>query len=185
MNIKLRDWSATGGTLGLVDITGPTDDLAPKLNALFADEREPAFVANYRVNNWDWGSNSAAGPIDDWEVTLAGAVTVAGEIIAVPDSGYDIGGGMEARVLYADEDSITLKYTREDNIVQGYGVHIVGLCVEPSLLALYESQNAAGRGDLPALFGGQSIGRARGGELLIAVRDTGAFMDPRSRKDWW
>ncbi len=185
LNLALRGWSTTGGTLGLVDIDGPTDSLAPQLDTVFADHRVPAIAQNYRVNNWNWDTNQPAGPITDWEVTLIGVVTTPGEILGVPDSGYDIGEGMDVRVLYADSDSITLKYTREDNVVYGYTAHIEGLCVEPTLLALYQSCDDAGRGELPALAGGQPIGRARTAETKLVIRDTGAFMDPRARKDWW
>ena len=61
----------------------------------------------------------------------------------------------------------------------------MGVCVEPSLRALYESMNTAGRTELPALHPEQPFGRARSGEILVSIRDTGAFMDPRSDKDWW
>jgi len=108
-----------------------------------------------------------------------------GEVIETPRSGYSIGDGYAALVLYADDDTITLKYTREDNVVYGYTIHLSGVCVEPSLLALYQACDAAGRGELPALAGDQPLGRARGAEVYAAVRDTGAWMDPRSRKDWW
>jgi hypothetical protein len=185
LNIALRGWTPTGSTLGLIDISGPTDALAPQLATLFTDDRLPEFVANYRVNNWDWGTNSVAGPITEWDVTLIGVATATGEIVELPDSGYDIGGGMEARVLYAGDDSITLKYTREDNVVSGYTVHFTGVCVDAALRALYEASDAAGRGELPALSANQPIGRARSAELGVLIRDTGAFMDPRARKDWW
>ena len=56
--------------------------------------------------------------------------------------------------------------------------------MSPDLLALYRAANDAGRGWLPALRGGQALGRARG-PLGVAVRDNGAFLDPHSRKDWW
>jgi hypothetical protein len=183
--VKLRGWTVVGGTLGLVDIPGPTDANAPKLDTLFAPDRVPAFVANYAVNNWDWGTNSPAGPITDWEVTLAGFGTAPGEVLGLPVSGYDIGAGRQARVLFADDDSITLKYTGEDNVIWGYTIHVVGICVEPGLRALYDARDAAGRAELPALFGDQPFGRARGLEIQVAIRDTGAFMDPRSQKDWW
>jgi hypothetical protein len=88
-------------------------------------------------------------------------------------------------VLFADKDSITFKYTSEDNVVSGYTVHIQDICVEPKLLALYQQENAAGRAELPALTGNQPFGRARASEVLVAIRDTGAFMDPRVKKDWW
>jgi hypothetical protein len=185
LNIKLRGWSETGGTLGLVDIDGPTDLLAPRLNTFWPDDRVPVFLKNYRVNNWDWSQNKRSGPITESEVSLVGFQTTTGEVLEVPNSGYDIGQGNQVRVLFADNDSITLKYTGEDNVVYGYTLHVVGLCVEPSLKALYDAKDAAGRGELPALTANQPIGRARSGEVLVSIRDTGAFMDPRSKKDWW
>ncbi len=185
LNIELRGWSPTGGELGLIEIDGPTDSLAPQLRTLFEDGRLPAFAANYRVNDWNWDTNSPGGPITTSEVTLSGMTTTPGEIIALPDSGYDIGDGADARVLFADGDSITLKYTRDDNVVYGYTVHIVGICVEPTLRAAYDSCNDAGRADLPAIVGGAPVGRARAAEIKVSIRDTGAFMDPRARKDWW
>jgi len=88
-------------------------------------------------------------------------------------------------VLYATEERITLKYTNADNVVHGYTLHVEHLCVEPRLLALYQQWNAEGRSRLPALKAGQAFGRARSGEIGVAIRDEGTFMDPRSDKDWW
>jgi hypothetical protein len=62
---------------------------------------------------------------------------------------------------------------------------VVGICPEPSLLDLYERLDRERREYLPALRAGQPFGRARSGEILVSIRDTGQFMDPRSRKDWW
>ena len=45
--------------------------------------------------------------------------------------------------------------------------------------------NGEGRRHLPALRAGQPFGRANGDEIQVAIRDTGKFMDPRTRKDWW
>jgi hypothetical protein len=109
----------------------------------------------------------------------------SGETIHVPYSGYTIGGGYEVLVLYATSNRITLKYTREDHVIWGYTLHVENICVEPRLLALYQSLNDAGRGHLPALRAGQAFGHALGNEIWVVIRDNGAFMDPRSRKDWW
>jgi len=185
LNLELRGWEPTGGVLALVDLTGPTDLLAPKLNHLFTDNREPAFVQNYRAHDWDWGCNCRGAVITDWDVTVSGMRTSPDEVLEVPTSGYDIGEGLRALVLFVDDDSLTLKFTREDNVVSGYTVHVQGVCVEPSLRALYDARRAAGSSELPALAGDQPFGRARTSEILVAIRDTGAFMDPRSRKDWW
>ena len=185
LNLALRGYNPVGARRGLIDMAGPTDDLAPQLAGLFADKRTPAFSNVYRVNQWDWGRNARGGPITDFEVTLAGLAATPGETVHVPPSGYGIGQGYAVLVLYADSQRITLKYTGEDSVVHGYAVHVEGVCVEPSLLALYERMNAGGRGQLPALRAGQALGRARGNEIQVAIRDTGRFMDPRTRKDWW
>ncbi|MCC7539641.1 MAG: hypothetical protein IT379_25690, partial [Deltaproteobacteria bacterium] len=185
LNLELRGWTPVDHELGLVDIDGPTDDIAPTLATLFADDRVPTFVAGFAVHQWDWGCNCRGGPIDAPEVTLSALGTDAGEILEAPDSGYDIGDGHDVLVLYIGDESVTLKYTREDNVVSGYTVHLQGVCVDPRLRALYHASDRAGRADLPALRGNQAFARARGDRVLVAIRDTGSFMDPRSRKDWW
>jgi len=185
LNPKMRGFAPTGGTLGLVSINGPTDAKAPRLNTLFADARIPTISQNYRVNNWDWSKNQPGGPITDVEVSMTAMVTTPGEVLGVPHGGYEIAPGKEVHVLYVDDDSMTLKYTAEDDVVKGYTVHVFDVCPEPSLRALYEKNDAAGRKELPALAGKQAFGRARAGSVRVCIRDTGAFMDPRSKKDWW
>ncbi len=188
LNLAMRGYITTTATLGLVDIGGGSDAFAPQLYGLFQDNRTPVFSSASRVYDWNWTCNCRGALLTNWQVTLAGMATTPGEIIRVPGSGYDIGrmpGGFEVMVLYATPHRLTLKYTREDNVIQGYTLHLENICVEPSLLYLYNLMNSAGRVSLPALFAGQSIGRAMGNEMGVAIRDNGMFMDPRSRKDWW
>jgi hypothetical protein len=185
LNLTLRGYETTTAYLGLVHYDNGIDDRAPQLYTLFADHRVPAFSTVYQVYDWNWEDNRRGGLLTVWDVTLAGMGVAPGEVLYFPDSGYNIGNDYDALVLYATEERITLKYTREDNVVQGYTIHVEDFCVEPSLLALYRTWNDAGRGRLPALRGGQPIGRARGYEVGVAVRDRGTFLDPRSRKDWW
>lgn len=185
LNLAMRGYARTSEPRVLVDYNGHTDANAPQISYLFANTRGADIASVYRVYDWNWGSNSRGGLITSWPVTLMGLASTPGEVLRVPDSGYDIGSGYEVMVLYASESRITLKYTREDNVVHGYTVHIENVCVEPRLLSLYRGLNAAGRGNLPALHGGEPLGRATGYEVGVAVRDTGSFMDPRSRKDWW
>lgn len=185
INLALRGFDATDSTLGLIDMAGPTDDRAPQLAGLFSDNRTPEISGVYRANHWDWGSNSRGGPVTDFDVSVAGFKVEPGETIHVPEAGYEIGQGYAVLVLYADKERITLKYTGEDSVVSGYAVHIDGVCTEPNLLALYEQMNGSGRGQLPALRAKQALGRANGSEIQAAIRDTGRFMDPRVRKDWW
>ena len=65
-------------------------------------------------------------------------------------SGPPIGGGYGALVLYAEPTRLTLKYTREDNVVSGFTLHLENICDDANLLALYRQLNAAGRSQLPA-----------------------------------
>jgi len=185
MNLLLRKWRSVAATKGLVSVTGPTDDKAPQLYTLFVDERVPGFPEVYQVEQWDWGCNCPSGYITSPQVTLAGMATAPGEVIRTPASGYDIGGGNTAVVLHAAQGTITLKYTTEDNVVYGYTIHLSGICVEPKLQALYDQCHAAGRKQLPALKGRQPLGRATGAQIQAAIRDTGSWMDPRVKKDWW
>jgi len=109
-----------------------------------------------------------------------------GESLHLPDRlGGDVGEGYKALVLYASAQRLTLKYTREDNVIAGYTLHVENVDVDPILLALYQRLNNEGRHELPALRAGQAFGRASGDRVGLTIRDTGAFMDPRSRKDWW
>ncbi len=185
INLAVRGYTPTTAYLGLVDYAGNIDPNAPQLYTLFQDNRTPIFNAAYQVYRWDWTCNCRAGPITKWDVTLLGMQTTPGEIIRLPVSGYDIGAGYGALVLYAEPTRLTLKYTRDDNVISGYTIHLENLCVDPNLLALYRQMNAAGRTQLPALFPGQPLGRARSTEIDAATRDSGSFLDPRSRKDWW
>lgn len=185
LNLALRGYFPTSAVRQLVDYDGNTDPNAPQLAGLFADRRAPTIAALYRVYDWNWGSNRRGPLISSPVVTLMDLSAAPGETVHVPASGYAIGSGYQALLLYAGSERVTLKYTRNDNVVWGYTIHIEGVCVEPALLALYEAMNAAGRAQLPALRAGQAIGRARGAAIGVAIRDNGSFMDPRSRKDWW
>ena len=185
LNLALRGYKATNAYRGLVDYGGSDDPKAPQLDTLFAEPRVPTFASVYQVYDWDWDCNCRGSLLTWWPVTLAGMAVAPGEVLSLPDSGYSISSGYEALVLYASEERITLKYTREDNVVRGYTLHVENVCVEPSLLALYREMNEAGRGRLPALRTLQPFGRALGTEIGVAIRDAGSFMDPRSRRDWW
>jgi hypothetical protein len=188
LNLSLRGASPITAYLGLVEYGGATDADAPQLRTMFTDHRIPAFSSTHRVYDWNWacGADGCRGaPISSPPVTLLGMATAAGERLMLPGRSAQIGPGYVGLVLYAEERRITIKYTREDNVKYGYTVHVENVCVDPALLALYRSANAAGRASLPALAAGQPIGTAASKEIHMAVRDTGSFLDPRSRKDWW
>jgi hypothetical protein len=198
LNLTLRGYAIAPEPLGLVEFSGDTDPDAPQLAGLFQSNRAPAISAVYRVNDWLWDSAQCGGRsggcpgglIDTWAVTMLGLVTHPGEPLAIPTRQAEIfAGGFKALVLYADERQITLGYSRRDSVAAGYVVHLLGVCVDPNLLALYRAQNDANgwraSGRLPALRNGQPFGVALSHELKVSIRDNGSFLDPRSAKDWW
>jgi hypothetical protein len=138
----------------------------------------------------------------DLPATALGMQTAPGETLHVPQSGYDIGGypQMEVLVLFADEDTVTLRHTRDDSSAPpGYTVHIDNMCTDPNLLTLYyQLDDASGPRyvyklpeerpysyPLPNLLERQTIGTASSAEIVVAVADTGSFQDPRSLNKWW
>ncbi len=193
LNFALRGFSPTSAALRLIDYAGGTDANAPQLSGLFEPNRFPGISAAYRAYHWDWGcgANGCRGSlITDWPVTVAGLVTQPGQPLYLPERPATIyTGNFKAVVLYAEETRLTLGYTREDSVAFGYAIHLENVCVDPNLLALYRAQNNADgfrvSGWLPALRDNQRLGVAAGSEIQVAIRDRGAFMDPRSRKDWW
>ncbi len=184
LNLSYRGYEKNSAPRKLVVLGAVFDTKAPQFSGLFADRRTPAFTNTYQRYRWDEGCNCRLDTYSTWEATVLGMGVKPGETIYTPDSGYDIGGGYEYLVMYAGASDITLHVGREDDF-PGYVIHIDGVCVDPDLTALYRQLHAAGRDELPALHGHQPFGRALGAEIQIAVRDTGSFMDPRSRNDWW
>ncbi len=163
LNLALRGYTPTSAYLGLVDYGGPTDPAAPQLPGLFADNRTGAFVRVQRVYDWNWACNCRGAPLANPPVTLAELAVTPGETLHVPDSGYTIGSGYEVVVLYAAPDRLTLKYTRNDNVVHGFTLHLENLCVDAPLLSLYQRWNAAGRSQF-----GRPIGEKQSIQWLIA-----------------
>jgi hypothetical protein len=185
LNLAVRGYAITAGRRELINLNGDSDPAAPQLAGLFGDGRTPAFTTLYKVHDWDWGCQCPGEVLTRPYTSLLGVATTPDEVLRVPESGYTLGNGFEVLVLYVDSTRVTLKYTADDSVVEGYTLHLENVCVDPALVALYATSEAAGRAQLPALRPGQPFARARGGEIGIAIRDRGTFMDPRSRKDWW
>jgi hypothetical protein len=168
---------------------GPVDGDPPQLAGIFGDYRRPSFGPSFRVHDWDWNCGERGcrgGLVETGAATLLTLVANPGETLGVPHRGAQIyGGGFKALVLYAESNRITLGYTRDDSVANGYVVHMENLCVDPNLVVLYQSSNAAGRGSLPALREDEIVGTAGSSQIMVAVRDRGVFFDPRSRLDWW
>jgi hypothetical protein len=188
----------------LVNYGSDDPNQPPQFATLFSPARVPDLIGFYQIGQWNWAPSPDPGwrgsPITQPAVTALGLKVTPGEFIYVPASGYDIGGGMEVLVVYADEDSVTLRYTREDSSGSpGYTVFIDNLCTDPNLLALYRSNDdPAGQRyqyatqekrpygyDLPNLPAGKALGVVIKGEVVVAISDTGHFWDPRSCNEWW
>jgi hypothetical protein len=189
LNLALRGYTAADVAADLFNKDGPVDGDPPQLAGIFGDYRRPTFGQSYQVYDWDWNCGEhgcRGGLVDTGAATLLTLQAAPGEALGVPHRGAQIyGGGYKALVLYAESNRITLGYTREDSVANGYAVHLENVCVDPNLLALYQSSNATGRAFLPALREDEVLGTAGSGQVLVAVRDRGVFFDPRSRLDWW
>ena len=192
-NLDVRGYESISGYPGLIDFHHDTDTKAPQLSTLIEKNPRPTVTSLYQVYNWNQTNTTRVGlwqrppdlpPQFDF-ATLVGFGTTPGQAILVPDSGYNIGGGYEVMVLFANSNSITLKYTREETISWGYTIYLKNFSVDPEILSFYNQLNQAGRKKLPILCAGQKVGEATGSEIQVAVVDTGSFMDPRWQNDWW
>lgn len=184
LNLGVRGYAQVDAPLKLVQLGPIHDPKAPQIPGMFADRRTPVFTTTYQRYNWDYDCDCPDGLESPWEATVLGMKTKPGERIYTPESGYDIGGGYEYLVMYASEERVTLHIGRQDEFF-GYVVHIEEVCVDPELVSLYRTLHARGRGELPVLRGHDPFGVARDDEVRVAVRDSGHFLDPRSRNDWW
>ena len=203
-NLDLRGYSLTTGAKALIDVGRDAGETAqpPQLKTLFSPVRVPTFTNVYRVNNWNWANPPAPGTrgsaITNPSVTLIGMQTAVGEQLHAPSHGRNIGddfGFGGSMVIYADANSIAIHYTREDTAALGYTVHVDNVCVDPNLLALYNSLDGAARNtfsasrpysyNLPGLTATKVFGTAKGSAIYVALVDSGAYMDPRSCKEFW
>ena len=184
LNLSVCGYAPVDAPLRLVELGPVHDPRAPQIPGMFGDRRTPALTQAYQRYRWDENRNCLNDYSSRWEATVLGMGVARGETIYTPDSDYDIGGDYEYLVLYAGETDLTLHVGREDEFF-GYVIHMIRRCTDPDLLALYRQLDAAGRHTLPALRGHQPFGVAAGREIQVAMRDTGSFMDPRSRNDWW
>lgn len=199
-NIALRGYVANtdSGLADLVDngVGDPTQP--PQFATFFSPNQVPPFSTFLKVHQWDWASSPEpgmrGGPINSPAVTALAFDLPTGTPLHVPTSGYDIGSGMEVIIIYADEDTVTLHYTREDSAAKGYTVHVDQICTDPNLLSLYNSLDQAegpryqypnGSYTLPQLPAGQTFGTTSGSDMVVAIVDTGAYIDPRSCNNWW
>jgi len=189
LNLAQRGYTSVAAEAQFLDIAGPVDADAPQFSGLFAESQPVYLTAFYQVYDWDWAcsehgcrSQSLTTP----DVTMVGLSTKPGALLRAPTRhGSVYGDSYVATVLYAEKHRLTLAYTRDGSVANGYAVHIEQVCVDPNLVQLYQAANSAGRQQLPALQHNQIFGTALNSEVRVVIRDRGTFLDPRSRKDWW
>ncbi len=123
--------------------------------------------------------------------------TEPGGEVKVPQTGYDIGGGYEAMVVFAEADRVTLHIGLHEYFVGsgnnncnggkcsgGYWIYVKDICVDEQILTAYNSvkgaQEAAGADKnpirLPMVRPGQVLGKATGTSVVVGVRDNGPFI---------
>lgn len=193
LNLAQRSYTPVTAQAHLIDLAGPVDPDAPQLAQLFAGNHPMRMTSLYQVADWQWqcGDHGCRGAaLSTPEVTLLGLQAEPGTALSAPERQTSIyrdntGTDYVAVVLYAESSRLTLAYTRDGSVANGYTVHLEEVCVDPNLVQRYTEADRNGRQQLPALQHGQTFGSAATSEVGIAIRDRGAFLDPRSRKDWW
>lgn len=185
INMLLRGYEEINEKTALVDYGGDTDPvMPPSLGTIFPSV--PAIVKTYRVHKWDYANNRKSPDLEShWPVNLIGITTTPGETLVGPRAGREIGGGNVLMLLFATPTYATFVHARGENPQDGYFIHIDNFCLDPNLLAAYQKENSAGRDSLPVIRPGQVFGYGNGSDVRIAIRDSGDWMDPRARKDWW
>lgn len=197
-NIVLRQFINVPGTLDLIDFQHDVADPSPQLCSLFAGGTLRPFTELYGVGYYD-GFNvtniDLSGIIQQDPPHNIGFQVTPGETIYIPplpisDPTKQIGGdegkpSYDAVLMFADDNSVAIKYTRNDSPQDGFTVHVLGINPDPSLRAIYDQSRVAGSWYLPGLYGGRVIGSAKGSVIWVSVRSFGLFLDPRWKNDWW
>lgn len=174
------------------------DPKSPELYTIFNPARQIKATSAYQVYDWDW-SNGPDGsraslldgdppPPKEYPVTMWGIYADNDEALHVPKAGYNLGDNTSAIVLYAEENRLTINFTRDDSVANGYTMHFENICVDRNLLKAFRDlpdKDQKSREKLVKLTPGQAIGFPKNNEVHIAVRDRGMFMDPRSEESWW
>ncbi len=180
----------TGGVKNFIDFGHAVDKKLPDLYGLL--NRDVQFGTLYNVNSWNQVAGKAGDAIprpkdlpDQFDYAPAvGIKTSGGESVRVPKSGYEVTSGYQAVILYADKNSVAIKYTPADSVAAGYTIHLYNINVKQNILDIYQKAVEGGRLQLPAVPAGFEVALTKDGEMITIMRDTGDFMDIRWR-EWW
>ncbi len=198
--LMLLGYTVTNQLKDLVDYGGDVDPLAPRIYGVFHPTRTVVITQTYQRFDWNWNENAPppygnrGGINGEWPVSIIDLSTNLGENIYIPERPgglFQTGiweGDYKALVLYASENDLLITYTRNDRVDHGYALYLSNFCVDVNLVKVYRDQLVQGKrstGWLPALRNADVVGTARNHPLTVAIRDSGPFLDPRARKDWW
>ena len=129
---------------------------------------------------------------------------IPGDPLYMPDTLYSIGGNMEAMVVFAASDRVTLHLARHEYFVGsgnncngkrcsgGIWLYIRGICLDNQILSKYNevssAQEAAAADKtpimLPMIEAGRILGKAAGDSIEVIMRDNGPLMSIHKPGFW-
>lgn len=192
INIHLRGYGPVNETKGLISRNGNKDGLdvkkPPQISTLYKGP-VPEIFNTYIVYAWDFENHKSKAPesaTPNFKVHIIGLKANKGQPLYGLEAGRRMGPNEGVfLVLYATQNDLLLTHANSDDLESGYLFYFIDICVDPNLLAKYNSDNAGGRNRLPYISVGQQFGTASDADPKIAIRDSWSFVDPRYKEDWW
>ncbi|MFA5135906.1 MAG: hypothetical protein WC489_00760 [Patescibacteria group bacterium] len=192
VNLYLRGFAENNEGKTLISRNGNWEGydpiMPPQISSLYGTSI-PKIVRTYDIYEWDFDNGRSLAPeraSPNYPVHMLGLQAKAGQPLVGLKAGREIGQGNVFLVLYASKNYILFTHSSGDNLSEGYLYYFLDICVDPNLVALYQSDSAQGRSKLPVVATGQTFGyAAENTDVKIVIRDTMSFMDTRYREDWW
>ncbi|OGK21173.1 hypothetical protein A2866_00165 [Candidatus Roizmanbacteria bacterium RIFCSPHIGHO2_01_FULL_39_8] len=192
VNLRKRGWVEVDESKELQSRNGNNDGLdplmPPQISSLY-NGPIPSIIKTYRIYEWDFQNNKSLAPqtaSPKFKVHMIGLAANSGQQLYGLKAGRSIGDGKVFQVLYATKNDILFTHSGgSDNLEDGYLYYFIDICVDPNLLARYQSDNSGGRQQLPVIATGQIFGTATSSDPKVVYRDSGSFVDPRAKEDLW
>jgi hypothetical protein len=207
-NLTVRGYTNKGDAAAYQYIAGPTDYSAINLTNLWPNRARPS---NPFTSSAQFTVNTPDGSVSPFWRPIASGLSFGNcQNVVLPSTGLPGSPSApacnasqpkheprlindpppeQAIVLYAGATTLTLQFTLRDGPIggagSGYTMYLDHIEVNPAIITAYQEANRKGRSKLPALAPNTVLGRAKGTMLVIAIRDTNTWMDPRFKKDWW
>ncbi len=192
LNLRLRGWGEVNESTDLQSRHGNNyglDPIMPPQYSSLYNGPVPQIAKTYVVYAWDFVNKKSLAPevsTPNFKVHMIGLSATNGQALYGLKAGKTIDGTNVFLVLYATKNEIVFTHSDEDNIEDGYLYYFEDICVDPNLLTEYKNDSSEERrGHLPVIKTGQIFGYAANTDPKTSVRDTGSFVDPRAKEDWW